>query len=99
MKGQITYFSQNGSMGDYTNTQCNAYRAWAKSELENEFPGFNVDVVNDISMSTVLIQINTPESDNELDSFFELENKINDFAHSLWDRHPDSIWNSESGTH
>lgn len=76
---EITYYAENGSMGDTSATDCDAFRAWAKSELENEYPEASVEVSDD--MSSVECHVKGAESR-------EQEEEIADFCSRLWDRCP-----------
>ena len=73
----ITYFASIETMGDnVTEADAEGYREWAKSELEKEFPGVEIEVSSEQKLYSF-------ECDSELD-----EDYIGQFCKSLWDRCP-----------
>lgn len=73
MSKKIKYYSVNSTMGDTSSEDCEKYREWAKRQIEAEFPGHDVEVLNESST----VQIWTNDYDNE--------SEIADFCHRLWD--------------
>lgn len=72
----ITYYADNGSMGDTSDADCDKFREWAESELRREFPEYDIKVSEEQSTQTVLT------------SDYENECWIIEFCSSLWDRCP-----------
>lgn len=72
---QITYYAATENMGDnVTESDAEQYRAWAKSEIEAEYPGVEVEVSESQYLRSV-------DADDELEG-------VEDFCKSLWDRCP-----------
>ena len=72
----ITYYAANDTMGDTSDTDCDAYREWAEAEIRAEFPDHSVEVSTDQSLK------------NAWTDDFDREDEILDFCHRLWDRCP-----------
>ena len=75
---KITYYAANDTMGDTSDRDCNAYRAWALEELRNEYPEHDVSVESEPSLQ----QVRTDDD--------ERSEEIAEFCSRLWDRCP---WN------
>lgn len=71
----ITYYSATENMGDdVTESDAEQYRAWAKAEIEAEYPEAEVTVSKSQSLRSV-------DADDDLDG-------VEDFCKSLWDNCP-----------
>jgi hypothetical protein len=44
---EIKYYAANQNMGDLPERLCNQFREWAKGAIEAEFPGADVEVLNE----------------------------------------------------
>lgn len=76
---EITYYAENGSMGDTDEANCDAFRAWAKKALEAEYPGAYVDVSG--NMSSVECFVKGADSRDQ-------EEEIAEFCSNLWNNCP-----------
>ena len=72
----ITYHAPDNTMGNTPPDACAQFRAWAKSELEREFPEHIITVTDEPSVS----QVHTDDEENE--------DHILTFCRHLWDRCP-----------
>jgi len=72
----ITYYADNGSMGDTSEHDCDKYREWAQRELERKYPSHKIEVTQE--QATV-----TARTDD-----LENEEEILDFCARLWDSCP-----------
>lgn len=70
----INYSTDNNSMGDTSDQNCDKFREWAKEELEREYPDY------DITVSDEQKNLYTDDIDNE--------DEIIDFCSRLWDNCP-----------
>lgn len=80
MTKQITYYADNGSMGDTPVQDCDAYRSWAANRLQQEYPDCEITVSSKPCLDTIRIS----------DDLHEREREIQEFAKRLWDTCP---WN------
>lgn len=69
----ITYYADNGSMGDTSDQHCDKYREWAEQELKREYPTHVIEVTQEQATVTAY----TDDLDNE--------KEIIDFCSRLWD--------------
>lgn len=72
---KIVYAANNGSMGEMTNDECDAFREWAQLELESEYPNAEVIIDNSDCASTRVIADDYSDEQDALD-----------FISRLWDR-------------
>ena len=72
---KIVYAANNGSMGDMSVAECDAYRAWAEQEIRTEYP--NADVAVD-SSDCAQTSVVAGDYDDEQDAL--------EFLSRLWDR-------------
>lgn len=75
---KIEYYAANSTMGDTLDADCDKYRQWASEQIENEYPGYKVDVIDKGSL------VNSWTNDEEK------RDEIIDYCSRLWDRCP---WN------
>jgi len=47
---KIEYYAANSTMGDTSDEDCEKYRQWATEQIKNEYPGHNVNVINQESL-------------------------------------------------
>lgn len=73
---KIKYYAEDSSMGDTSGKNCKLYREWALSVIQENFPDYDVEVLNE--PSTVQTWTNDHEKEEE----------IADFCHRLWDSCP-----------
>jgi len=73
---KIEYYAANSTMGDTSDEDCEKYRQWATEQIKNEYPGHNVNVINQESL------VNSWTNDEEK------KEEIIDFCSRLWDRCP-----------
>lgn len=72
---KIVYAANTGSMGDMENKACDAYRAWALSEIRKEYPTADIVIdASDCARSYVVAE----DIDDEQDAL--------KFISRLWDR-------------
>ncbi len=76
MTNQITYYADNGSMGETSDADCEQYRTWALGQLQSEYPNHDVTVSSEQSTRSV-------DTDD-----YENEEAIQLFCHDLWDSCP-----------
>ena len=75
----ITVYCDTNSMGDnVTEADADGYRAWLTSELEREFPGADVAVLDEQATNTV-------QTDADADDYAALE-RLQYFVEAAWDR-------------
>jgi len=72
----IIYYAASGSMGDISNQDCNNYRDWAMSQLDREYPDYQITVSSELSLEIVY----TDDEKNR--------DQIIDFCSRLWDNCP-----------
>ena len=73
----ITYYASIENMGDnVTESDAGGYIEWAKSELENEYPGVDVEVSSEQNLASF-------RCSDDLD-----EDEVGQFCKSLWDKCP-----------
>lgn len=72
---KITYAANNGSMGDMTDAECEAYRAWAEQEIRAEYPNAEVAIDSSDCAKTL---VSADDYDDEQEAL--------DFVSRLWDR-------------
>ena len=72
----ICYYAPDNKMGDCSDAACQYYRAWAHDELARAYPGSEIEVTAEDSLSRFW-------TDDELN-----EQEIGDYIRSLWDRCP-----------
>ena len=77
----ITYHASSQNMGDTDEKNCEKFREWANGEIEKNFPGYEVGVLNEQATRQTYV---------ELDSIDEAENedRIVDFCARLLDSYP-----------
>ena len=72
---EIIHYASNYNMGDEMSDQdCQEYRNFAEKELKNEYPDYEISVVNEDNMSTCY----TDDFENEED--------IKNFCKELWNK-------------
>ncbi len=74
---RIQYYAASSTMGDTPESDCNAYREWAKLQIEEEYKGAHVEVLNEENLN---VSAWTDEDDQQ--------EGVNEFHHRLWDRCP-----------
>lgn len=72
---EIIYYAYTGNMGDTPEDWADAYRKWAKSQIEQEYPDAEVDVLNEDSVNQVYVNAES----------YQEEDEITDFVSRLWD--------------
>jgi hypothetical protein len=83
---KIVYAAADENMGDCTPEDCDAYRAWAKSEIEAEYQDAAVEVTDDHTSNSMVVV----DGDYNLQAV-EIEDKkseVHEFMSRLWDRCP-----------
>jgi hypothetical protein len=76
---KIQYYAASSTMGDTPESDCNAYRDWAKAEIEAAYKDAQVEVLNEENLD---VSARTDED--------EQQEEVNEFCYRLWDRCP---WN------
>lgn len=77
----ITIYSPDTSMGDnVTEQDAQGYRDWLLAEVQREFPGANVKVLDEQATNTV-------RTDADADDFGD-EERLQWFVQAAWDRCP-----------
>ena len=71
---RIIYYADNASMGYLSDAECDKFRAWAKKQIENEYPDADVSVENKPSLNLI---------HTDFDDLYE---EVYEFCHRLWDR-------------
>ena len=79
---QITFFAANETMGDHSDADCNAFRAWAAEQIEAEYPGAEVFVSKEQSLQNARVSFETAEKDD-----YAVEESVELFTSYLWDRY------------
>lgn len=73
---KITYFADNGSMGDNSDADCDKFREWAEEQLQAAYPEHKIEVSDKPSLR----QFSTND--------YEREEEIGEFCSRLWERCP-----------
>jgi hypothetical protein len=76
---KIQYYAASSTMGDTPESDCNAYREWAKAEIEAEYKDAQVQVLNEENLN---VSAWTDEDEHQ--------EEVNEFCSRLWDCCP---WN------
>lgn len=80
---KIVYAAADENMGDCTPADCDAYRAWAKAEIEAEYPNAEIEVTDDHTSNSRVIVSGEYSREHE-----ELQGETYEFMSRLWDRCP-----------
>ena len=72
----IKFYAPNDTMGDSTDAECDAFRAFAQAELEHEYPDAEI-IVSDESCTTTLIVGEDDWTGHE---------GVSEFVQGLWDK-------------
>ena len=82
---EITFYTDPDTIGDRTREEHHEFIDWAREQIKAEYPSAVVSVYKRSSLTTCAVEFNDDEDDT-----MRLEDQIEMFCGSLWDRY----WNS-----
>ena len=78
----IKIYSDDGSMGEATEAECDWYRGWMQQQLDTEYPDADIEVMSEPSTSSVEVSCERWEDDETATQ------EVKEYANRMWDRCP-----------